>query len=60
MMSIARIMAKIISAASAANKTAATAGIDPTISPIVTANRTDSMNIMMSIQHLFFLCFTPL
>ncbi len=60
MMSIARIMARIISVASTANNAVATAGIDPTISPIVTANRTDSMNIMMSIQHLFFLCFTPL
>ncbi len=55
MISITSIIARIINAASAANKTAPTTGIDAIISPIVNANKTDKTNTMTSMQHLFFL-----
>ena len=51
--------AKTIKVAIAANKTAPITGIDAMISPSVNANKIDKIKIIMSIQHLFFLCLQP-
>ena len=59
MMSIASMTAKTIKVAIAANKTAPITGIDAIISPSVNANKTDKIRIIISIQHLFFLCLQP-
>ena len=58
-MSIASMIAKTIKVAIAANNTAPITGIDAIISPIVNANKIDKINMITSIQHLFFLCLHP-
>ena len=55
MINIKSMIARIINAASAVNKTAPTAGIDAIISPTVNAKRIDTINMITSSQHLFFL-----
>lgn len=55
-MSTASMIAKTIKVAIAANNTAPITGIDAIISPMVNANKIDKINIIISIQHLFFLC----
>jgi len=60
MMSTKSIIARIINAANAANKTAPTAGIAAIINPRVSANRIDITKTIKSMQHLFFLCLQPL
>lgn len=58
-MSIASMTAKTISAAIAKNNIAPTTGIEPIISPTVNANAIDKINMIVSTQHLFFLCLQP-
>lgn len=53
------MIAKTIKVAIAANNTAPITGIDAIISPIVNANKIDKINMITSIQHLFFLCLHP-
>ena len=49
------IIANIISVAIIDNKADATPGIAPIINPAVNASKIDSINIIVSMQHLFFL-----
>lgn len=58
-MSITSMTAKTIRAAIAKNIIVPNTGIDPIISPIVNANAIDKINMIVSTQHLFFLCLQP-
>lgn len=58
-MSITSMIAKTIKAAIAKNIIVPNTGIDPIISPIVNANAIDKINMIVSTQHLFFLCLQP-
>ena len=59
-MSIKSIIARIINAAIAVNKTAPIAGIAAIINPMVSANRIDITKTIKSMQHLFLFCLQPL
>lgn len=49
------IIANIISVAIIDSKTVATPGMAAIISPAVSASKIDNINIIISMQHLFFL-----